>query len=84
MSRHRARLWCCEHCDWTGTDKDMLIAPNPFDPQYEICGCPDCREIECFEPLCDEPGCHETATCGTPTVDDYRNTCHIHRPGRTP
>jgi hypothetical protein len=30
--------------------------------------------------ICDEPGCLEFVSCGTPTEDGYRSTCHKHIP----
>lgn len=32
----------------------------------------------CPDMQCDEPGCLEKATCGFPTPDGYRRTCHKH------
>ena len=39
------------------------------------------HEIEVLKPLlsmCDEPGCYKTVSCGWPTEDKYRMTCHDH------
>lgn len=30
--------------------------------------------------LCDEPGCFDVGSCGTPTKEKYRLTCHKHIP----
>ena len=33
-------------CNWRGTDKEVLRAPNPFEPGEEMFACPDCRDCE--------------------------------------
>jgi len=72
--------WKCIHCDWIGGIDQMLVAEHPFDPDDEVRGCPDCKEVNPFARLCDEPGCTQRATCGTPTPEGYRLACHEHRP----
>jgi hypothetical protein len=75
------KLYRCDECRrWTGAHEEMLEAPNPFALDETINGCPLCRAIERFEMLCDEPGCDESASCGTPTKDGYRQTCSRHMP----
>jgi hypothetical protein len=73
-----SKRWRCTECDWVGPERDLLVAPNPFEPQFEVCGCPECRDIDCFHLLCDEPGCEEDGTCGWPTPTGYRHTCSKH------
>ena len=68
------------HCDWCGTSDEVLKAPNPFDPINEIWGCPECKDVNSMYLVCDEPGCWEPVSCGTPTPDGYRSTCHCHAP----
>lgn len=69
----------CE-CGWRGTDEELLMGQNPFEPAFTVYGCPQCKEIECFRTACDEPGCWKEDTCGTPTPNGYRRTCYEHCP----
>ena len=75
-------LWKCENlkCNWTGTERQMLRAPNPFEPNDELTCCPSCREINTMRPACDEPGCTDFGPCGTPVHGGYRWTCFRHVP----
>ena len=72
----------CTECGWHGFEKQLLSAPNPFSDNGEdlIYGCPHCLTPENFTLICDEPDCWEPGTCGTPTKDGYRYTCHKHKP----
>lgn len=70
----------CRECYWKGQRTELLTAPDPFCPGDNCFGCPKCKSIDCFLLLCDEPGCSNSATCGTPTPDGYRSTCHHHVP----
>lgn len=72
----------CEDCGWLGFDREMLTAPNPFDPDDIVFGCPRCRSIDNFVGLCDEPGCNERGGMGTPTPNGYRWTCYAHHPNK--
>lgn len=73
------KLRCVEHrCDWRGTDKEMLEAPNPFDATETVTGCPDCKDVNTLQEACDEPDCWEFSSCGTPTPTGYRRTCGKH------
>lgn len=74
--------WICTECDEVCTDTQVLRAPNPFDDDHIICGCPCCREVNSLLACCDEPGCEQLVTCGTPTEDGYRKTCTKHAPWR--
>jgi hypothetical protein len=67
-------------CGWHGEDTEMLTAPNPFNPEFNIHACPKCREIGVLSQACDEPGCWKASTCGTPTAAGYRRTCGRHMP----
>jgi hypothetical protein len=67
-------------CDWRGLQEDVLTAPNPFDNEDTIIGCPNCKSIDTIETVCDEDGCWELVTCGTPTENGYRTTCYKHVP----
>ena len=68
----------CPTCEWRGTQADFLCAPNPFNPDVEVYGCPECHEIGEFVNVCDEPGCKKDAGCGWPSGDEYRRTCYDH------
>jgi hypothetical protein len=80
MSRDSDNVkWACKDCDWRGTQKMLLKAPNPFDAGDIICGCPQCKAVDNFTNICDEPGCDKEATCGwKPKGAPYRRTCHKH------
>jgi len=67
-------------CKWEGTNEDVLKAPNPFDENDLLWGCPKCLQVNTLVLACDESGCWEFATCGTPTEREYANTCYEHRP----
>jgi hypothetical protein len=72
----------CEkyRCDWRGQDHEALRAPDPFNEGDELIACPKCREVSVLQVACDEPDCWEFVSCGTPTADGYRRTCHKHAP----
>lgn len=71
----------CEECEKEFSQKDMLVAPNPFDADDTVIGCPNCLSVIRGTLLCEVPGCSETATCGTPTANGgYAQTCGNHRP----
>lgn len=71
----------CYGCGKQSTSEQLLHAPNPFDPEQELSGCPHCYGIDRMQMICDEPGCQNLGTCGTPTTGGgYRWTCHFHVP----
>lgn len=70
--------WVCEDCDKYVADADLLHAPNPFEPEDEIVGCPHCKGVGPFTQACDEDDCKKNAGCGWPSPDGYRNTCYEH------
>lgn len=72
--------YCCQSCDRIASDSELLRAANPFDSQDELVGCPHCKQVEGFDRLCDEPECEQTVSCGWPSEDGYRSTCHKHSP----
>lgn len=74
----RPLRWLCQSCDWIGDDAELLRAPNPFDPDSIICGCPKCKAVDDIINACDEPGCVRQASCGFPTQNGYRRTCGRH------
>lgn len=55
-------------------------APNPFDKNDIILGCPRCKSVESMAQLCDEDGCRQIATCGMPVNDkrEYVRVCGDH------
>jgi hypothetical protein len=65
-------------CGWRGQQSQTLSAPHPFISDEIICACPKCRDIGTIRTVCDEPGCWEFTSCGFPTKDGYRMTCHKH------
>jgi len=80
VPRKYVARWYCTECNWYGTIGEFLSAPNPFDENDSIIGCPNCKQVECIEAACDEPGCKKSASCGTPSGDGYRVTCGNHKP----
>lgn len=75
------RYWRCEECDWIGPDSALLRAPNPFAPADEICGCPNCKEVNHFALACDFRACRNDASSGWPLADgSYVNRCWQHPP----
>ncbi len=70
----------CRNCGWRGLSTEQLFAENPFDSTDTIVGCPKCRCVNTTRNACDERGCWDEDTCGTPTGEGYRRTCHVHMP----
>lgn len=79
MTIERAfKRWRCTDCYKIVHEWELLEAPNPFDPEDTIIGCPKCKSVESFEEVCDEAGCEAMATCGWPDGNGYRRTCSRH------
>lgn len=81
MARNQNSRWRCMSCEGISTESDILTAPNPFDDEFTIWGCPKCHNVIGFELVCDEPGCNEKVTRGFPVEEGfggYRQTCHDH------
>jgi hypothetical protein len=75
------KLVCGDYrCGWHGTSDEVLKADNPFEPEYEVWGCPRCKAVDNMYNACDEPDCWDIVQCGTPTLTGYRSTCAKHRP----
>lgn len=36
----------CENCGWMGQSDEVLTAENPFDKDFYVCGCPNCKAID--------------------------------------
>lgn len=77
MSSNRLRCTACKHQFMRHV---MLVADNPFDDTDEIHGCPNCFAAEHIELLCEVNGCERPASCGTPVVGGYAQTCGEHMP----
>jgi hypothetical protein len=78
MATEPDREWGCKECHWIGRQSTMLVGTHPFLPNEQVLGCPTCKSIDSFWEVCDEPGCRQEATCGWPTVVNYRRTCGHH------
>jgi hypothetical protein len=70
----------CEECDWHGLENEVLQAPNPFDPEDGVLGCPKCKSVNEIVYTCIADNCWKPVSCGTPTVGGYMNTCGKHAP----
>lgn len=72
-------LYQCE-CGAYVRQSQLLQAENPFDSEQRLEFCPECRDVvgDPLRLICDEYGCTETASCGWPSPDGYRNTCGKH------
>jgi hypothetical protein len=72
--------YICDECGWTGTDKQVLEAINPFDDDNAIMlGCPDCRAADHMTKACEHAGCWQRATVGGKHKDGiYKWTCYRH------
>jgi hypothetical protein len=73
--------WQCTECKWIGVDDQLLVAPNPFNPDDRLVGCPNCFEVGQWKGLCEWDGCEIQSSSGTPMADGrYVWRCHNHRP----
>lgn len=71
----------CQNCDWHGLVSEVLRAPNPFDIEETMPGCPKCKTPNRIAMACEHDGCWEGITCGTPLEDGrYALTCGKHAP----
>jgi hypothetical protein len=69
----------CSNCPWQGEGLDLLVAPNPFDLDDDIVGCPKCKGINTMQTVCQEDNCWEIASSGVPFKNgDYKWLCHKH------
>ena len=81
MAKNEFRRWECKNCGEISVNGALLTAPNPFDLEDILVGCPLCKSVEGFDALCDEPGCNQHSSCGFPAGPEfggYRNTCFAH------
>ena len=72
----RPQRWKCQSCNLINSE--LLEAPNPFDANLTIYGCPGCKDVNYFVPICDEPGCMEESSAGWIEGGVYRRTCYRH------
>jgi len=72
------RKWKCNDCGEISIESDLLVAPNPFDTNQGITGCPKCKSCYGFTEICDDPNCTLPASCGFPSPEGYRRTCFKH------
>lgn len=68
----------CEACRMILDVSAILTALNPFSSSETVQGCPHCFAIDHFTVVCDEAGCEQDVSCGWPSADSYRMTCHDH------
>jgi len=70
--------WYCEECNEVSTE--YLTAPNPFDADDIVTGCPICHSVGSLIAACWK--CNRPAGMGTPDSKVYRyiQTCFEHRP----
>lgn len=72
------KKWRCNTCKNLMYDSELLHGKNPFCEDMIVVGCPYCKDIGDFTGICDEPGCSRDVSCGFPSPDGYRTTCHEH------
>jgi len=71
----------CRECGWMGRNAQMLTAPNPFNAEDEVNGCPNCKSVSCLLVACQVDGCRKEASVGFPKDGDYVNACGDHARG---
>lgn len=72
--------WVCDCCHSVTTSP--LSAPNPFDPEDTLHGCPACKSVNSLYLCCIHDGCARIASAGKPNALGYRYawTCRDHWP----
>ena len=70
--------YVCASCEAHLFGDQLLEAPNPFDLDDTITGCPECKAVSDTWLACDEDGCWRRADCGTPSQSGYRQVCGNH------
>ena len=71
MTRYR-----CTECEQICTSGDILKATNPFNEDDRLSFCPNCKRAERLDLLCDVLDCENLSSCGWPSPEGYRLTCH--------
>lgn len=69
------RVKCC-YCQAVSDLKDLLNAPNPFDPSETLTGCPVCRQPADFVSTCHF--CDQACVGGMKVGDQYYVLCSEH------
>jgi hypothetical protein len=76
------KIFRCDVCDEDVKQKDILRAPNPFDADDIVSGCPHCKSVYgegSFTEICEVEGCGKPATCGKPLRNGgYLRGCFKH------
>lgn len=67
------KKYVCKDCG--AVSFECLSAPNPFDTEDIITGCPNCKEVETLLQACHFSGCNQPASGGYPNVLGYRYAC---------
>jgi len=78
VKKVKVSKYVCAECEWCGPEADALTAPNPFDPDDIILGCPSCKGAQTLVGACEKDGCTYESSCGFPTTDGYMRTCGKH------
>ncbi len=79
----KGRALICKDCDSIISESGVLRAENPFNPEYALLGCPNCKAVEQFRLACAASGCTSEVSMGMPHEDGvYRATCSKHGPER--
>lgn len=80
MNAYTPDRFICFECQWIGPLDNILVAPDPFDPEHQISACPQCREItSTLRSACHVCGCSNFGSCGEPWPDGlYRWSCYDH------
>lgn len=79
----KGRTLICKDCDSIISEGGVLRAENPFNPEYELLGCPNCKAVDQFRLACAASGCTSEVSMGMPHEDGvYRSTCSKHGPER--
>ena len=77
-----SRRWRCDDCGWIGPPQAIRSATHPFRDNDTVAGCPKCGALDDnLKELCDVPDCMRIASCGWPSAQGYRRTCHLHAEG---
>lgn len=71
--------WLCNDCGQT--HRELLTAPSPFDSEYTLSACPDCKSLDIVG-ACQVGDCAKPASGGYPRGYGFRyiHTCWRHRP----
>ncbi len=76
LPHHR---WKCDECEVIVADTELRVAPNPFNVEEEIIGCPRCAAVNSFVAACAIEDCKRPGTCGGPNSEGvYLRTCYEH------